>query len=142
MIIPDVNVLVYAARPDADRHTEYRAWLTSVMRGSEPVALSELILSAVVRVLTHPRVFDPPTLLPDALAYVDALRDQPRAVALRPAERHWELFNELCQSGNVQGNLVADAYHAALALEAGAELITTDRDFARFPTLRWRHPLE
>lgn len=141
MIMPDVNVLVYAAREDAERHAEYRAWLTSAMTGAEPVGLSELVLSTVVRVLTHPRVFDPPTRLSDALAYVNALRDQPRAVALRPGERHWELFEELCVAGDTRGNLVADAYHAALALESGAELITTDRDFARFPALRWRHPL-
>jgi toxin-antitoxin system PIN domain toxin len=142
MIMPDVNVLVYAAREDAVRHTEFRAWLTSAMCGAEPVGLSELVLSAVVRVLTHPRIFDPPTPLPDALAYVNALRAQPRAIALRPGERHWELFEELCCSGDAGANLVADAYHAALALEAGAELITTDRDFARFAALRWRHPLQ
>jgi predicted nucleic acid-binding protein len=73
---------------------------------------------------------------------VDALRAQPRAVALRSGERHWELFTSLCRSGDARGNLVADAYHAALAIEAGAALVTTDRDFARFPGLRWRHPLE
>lgn len=139
--MPDVNVLVYAAREDAERHVEYRAWLDAAMNAVEPVGLSELILSAVVRVLTHPRVFDPPSRLSDALAYVNALRAQPRAVTLRPGERHWELFDELCVQGDVRGNLVADAYHAALALESGAELITTDRDFTRFAGLRWRHPL-
>ena len=141
MIMPYVNVLVYAAREDAVRHSEFRDWLTSAMSGAEPVGLSELVLSAVVRVLTHPRIFDPPTRLPDALAYVNALRAQPRAVALRAGERHWELFEKLCRVGDARGNLVANACHAALALEAGAELITTDRDFARFPALRWRHPL-
>ena len=95
-----------------------------------------------IRVLTNSRVFDPPMPLVDALAFVDALRAQPRAVSLRPGERHWELFTTLCRDGNVRGNLVADAYHAALAIETGAEWITTDRDFARFRALRWRHPLE
>ena len=111
MIIPDVNVLVYAARDDS-----------------------------VVRVLTHARVFNPPMTVVDALSFVDALRAQPRAVALRPGERHWSLFTALCRDGDARGNLVADAYHAALAIEAGAEFITTDRDFARFPGLRWRPP--
>lgn len=142
MIIPDVNVLVYAAREDAERHTEYRAWLQSTLAQQEPVGLSELVLSSVVRVLTHPRVFDPPTPLNDALAYVDALRRQPRVLSLRSGERHWELFTQLCETGNTRGNLVADAYHAALAIEVGGEFITTDRDFARFRQLRWRHPLE
>lgn len=142
MIVPDVNVLVYAARDDAARHGEFRAWLEGAMRGDEAVGLSELVLSGVVRVMTHPRVFDPPADLEHALAYVGALRQQPRAVMLRPGSRHWELFVDLCRSGSARGNLVPDAYHAALAIEAGADWITTDRDFARFPGLRWRHPLE
>jgi toxin-antitoxin system PIN domain toxin len=140
MIIPDVNVLVYAARDDTKRHVEYREWLVRAMRGAEAVGLSELVLSGVVRVLTHARVFNPPMSMVDALAFVDALRAQPRAVALRPGERHWSLFTALCRDGDARGNLVADAYHAALAIEAGAEFITTDRDFARFPGLRWRPP--
>jgi hypothetical protein len=76
-----------------------------------------------------------------ALAYVEALRAQPRAVMLRPGERHWSIFTALCQDGDARGNLVADAYHAALAVEVGAEFVTTDRDFARSPGLRWRVPL-
>lgn len=141
MIVPDVNVLVYAARADAERHAEYRAWVVGAMRGAEAVGLSELVLSGVVRVLTHPRIFDPPMRLTDALAYVAALRAQPRAVALRPGDRHWEIFAELCRTGDARGNLVADAYHAALAIEVGAEFVTTDRDFARFPGLKWKSPL-
>ena len=140
MIIPDVNVLVYAARDDSARHAEYRDWLVRAMRGPEAVGLSELVLSGVVGVLTHARVFNPPLPIVDALAFVEALRSQPRAVALRPGERHWSLFTALCRDGDARGNLVADAYHAALAIEAGAEFITTDRDFARFPGLRWRPP--
>ena len=141
MIVPDVNVLVYAAREDAERHGEYRAWLERAFDGQEPVGVSELVLSGVVRVLTHPRVFDPPMSLIDALAYVEALRAQPRAVAMRPGARHWPIFARLCRDGNARGNLVTDAYHAALVIEAGAEWISTDQDFARFAGLRWRHPL-
>ena len=141
MIVPDVNVLVYAARGDADRHAEYRDWLVNAMRGHEPVGISELVLSGVVRVLTHPRIFAVPMSLSDALSFVESLRLQSSAVALRPGARHWSLFRTLCHDGAARGNLVADAYHAALVLEVGAEWITTDRDFARFPGLRWRHPL-
>jgi toxin-antitoxin system PIN domain toxin len=79
--------------------------------------------------------------LDDALGYVEAIRQHPRVVPLRPGVRHWDLFADLCRRGTVRGNLVADAYHAALAIESGAEWVTTDRDFARFPGLRWRHPL-
>jgi toxin-antitoxin system PIN domain toxin len=140
VIVPDVNVLVYAARPDAPRHAEARAWLERVLSGPEPIGLSELVLSGVVRVLTHPRIFDPPTSRPDAVGFVEALRRQPQVMLLRPGERHWPLFLECLETGDALGNLVADAYHAALVLEHGAVWVTTDRDFARFPRLRWRQP--
>jgi toxin-antitoxin system PIN domain toxin len=142
MILPDVNVLIYAFREDAPGHAAYRAWLLGRLEAPEAFGLSELVLSGVLRVLTHPQVFNPPTPLDRALEFVDALRSQPNAVVLRPADRHWELFTRLCRDARVKGNLVADAYHAALALEHGCEWITTDRDYARFRGLRWRHPLE
>ncbi len=141
MISPDVNVLVYAARDDAPRHAEFRAWLDDALAAQEPMGISELVLSGVLRVLTNPRVFDPPMSVSDAAAYVSALCEHPRVVPLRPGERHWGLFLALCRSGGVRGNLVADAYHAALAIEHGTEWISTDRDFARFPGLRWRSPV-
>lgn len=141
MIIPDVNVLVYAARSSAPDHLQYRAWLERAMSGIEPVGLSELVLSGVVRVLTNARIFADPLLLPDALAYVNALRAHPNVVNLRPSDRHWTLFARLAAESGCRGNLVADAYHAALAMEHGATWISTDRDFVRFRGLRWKHPL-
>ena len=141
MIAPDVNVLVCTARDDAPRHAGFRAWLEAALAAPEPVGISELVLSGVIRVLTNSRVFDPPMPLADAMAYAEAIRQHPRVLSLRPGARHWELFAELCRRGGARGNLVADAYHAALAIESGAEWVTTDRDFARFPGLRWRHPL-
>lgn len=140
MIIPDVNVLVYAARPDAPRHVASRRWLEQALNGPEAVGLSELVLSAVVRVLTHPRIFDPPSIRSDAVGFVEALRQHPRVVSLRPGDRHWSLFVEAVERGDATGNLVADAYHAALVRECGATWITFDRDFARFPGLRWAVP--
>ncbi len=142
MLIPDVNVLIYAFRADSPRHGEYRRWLDQRLQSREPFGLSDLVLSGVVRVLTHPRVFAPPTPLARALEFVDALRQQPNVVLVNGGPRHWELFAELCLSSAARGNLVADAYHAALAIEHGAEWITTDRDYARFSGLRWRHPLD
>ena len=141
MILPDVNVLLYAFREAAPRHAEYRDWLRQQIAGREALGLSELVLSGVVRVLTHPRVFAPATPLDRALEFVDALRAQPNAVLVAPGSRHWEIFEHLCQAADAKGNLVADAYHAALAIEHGCEWVTTDRDYARFPGLRWRHPL-
>ena len=94
-----------------------------------------------MRVATHPRIFSPPAPVEQALAFATALRTQPNAVVLAPGPRHWEIFERLCQAASAKGNLVADAYLAALAIETGSEWITTDRDFSRFPGLRWRHPL-
>jgi len=141
VIIPDVNVLVYAFRADAERHEEYRAWLHERLRSREAFGISELVLSGAMRVLTHPRVFSPSTPMPKVLEFMAALRDQPNVVLLRPGERHWDIFTDLCRSSAAKGNLVADAYHAALAIEQGAEWATTDRDYARFSGLRWFHPL-
>lgn len=142
MILPDVNVLVYAFREDSPNHSAYREWLEDTLAAPGAFGVSDVVLSGVLRVLTHPRVFNPPTPPVAALAYVDAVRSQPNAVPIGAGDRHWEIFAELCRGANAKGNLVADAYLAALAIEHGCEWITTDRDFARFKGLRWRHPLE
>ncbi len=141
MILPDVNVLVYAFRSDAADHERYRGWLTKVVSAEEPFGLGDIILSGFVRITTHPRIFRTPTPLGDALAFAHALRSAPNAVPVSAGERHWPTFVRLCTEGSARGNLVADAFIAALAIESGSLLITTDRDFARFPGLRWRHPL-
>jgi len=119
-----------------------RAWLQAALIGDEPVAISELVLSGFVRIVTHPRVFDPPDDVPSALAFADAVLAQPAAVRVAPGENHWRIFSDLCRAVDARGNLVPDAYLAALAIELGAELVSTDRDFARFRGLRWRHPLD
>lgn len=141
MIIPDVNVLVYAAREDAPRHAEYRRWLTDVLGSLRPLALPDVVLSGFLRVVTHPRVFASPTPIARAIEFLDVLRSHPSALLVQAGERHWPIFTELCRSAEAKGNLVPDAYLAALAVEHGAELVSSDRDFARFPGLRWRHPL-
>jgi toxin-antitoxin system PIN domain toxin len=141
MLLPDVNVLVYAFRPDMDRHDEYRSFLTDVVNGDEAYGMASLVLSGFVRVVTHPRVFEAPDSLDAALTFVNALRAPDRCLQVDPGSRHWEIFERLCREGKARGNLVPDAYLAALAIESGCQWITTDRDYARFPGLRWRHPL-
>lgn len=141
MILLDVNVFVYAFHEASPGHTQFRGWLNDTFASDEPVGISELVLSGFVRIATHPRIFSPPAPIDAALAFADAVRAQPNAVALRPGERHWDIFRRLCANARAKGNLVADAYLAALAIETGSEWITTDRDFSRFPGLRWRHPL-
>lgn len=141
MFLVDVNVLVYAHRPDADDHSRYRNWLDSALDSGTTCAFSDLILSSVVRVVTNPRVFGHPTPLDIALQFVDSLRENQTCILVSPGGKHWGIFKKLCGAAGAKGNLVSDAYFAALAIESGAEWITADRDYARFPGLRWRHPL-
>jgi hypothetical protein len=141
MMLPDVNVLVHAHREDAADHAAYRDWLTALLSSDEAYGVSELVLSGFLRVVTHPRVFSPPSPLEAALRFATEIREQPGAVIVAPGPRHWDVFTGLCRSAGVKGNLAADAYLAALAIESGSEWITTDRGFGRFPGLRWRHPL-
>ena len=98
------------------------------------------MLSGFLRIVTHPRIFDPPSPVEQALAFVEALTAAPNCARLAPGERHWHVFSRLCRDAGVRGNLVPDAYLAALAIDTGSELATADRGFARFPGLRWRHP--
>lgn len=141
MILTDVNVLVYAHRQDAAEHSAYRSWLESAINSDQAYGLSDVVLSGFLRVVTHPRVFAAASPLADALKFVQQLRVRPNAVLIQPGPRHWEIFERLCKSASARGNLVADAFLAALAIESGSEWITTDRDFSRFPGLTWRHPL-
>jgi toxin-antitoxin system PIN domain toxin len=138
----DVNVLVYAHREDAPDHGLYRAWLESQMASDSAFGISDLVLSGFLRVVTHVRVFRRPTPMKLALEFVAAIRARPNCVPVVPGPRHWEIFVRLCREAAVKGNLVPDAYLAALAIESGSEWISTDRDFVRFPGLKWRHPLD
>jgi hypothetical protein len=142
MLLLDVNILVYAHREDAPEHGRYRSYLEGVVNGREAYGVAELVLSGFLRIVTHPKVFTPPSPLETALEFVEQFRSQPNSVLLAPGRRHWEIFTALCAEGRVKGNLVADAYLAALAVESGSEWVTTDRDFARFRGLRCRHPFE
>ena len=141
MVLADVNVLVYAHRQDSPRHREYLGWLNRVLSSDAAFGISDLVLSGFLRVVTHPRVFRDPTPLDHALTFAASIRDHPNAVTIVPGERHWDIFQRLCREANTKGNLIPDAFLAALAIESGAEWITTDRDYARFPGLQWRHPL-
>lgn len=141
MLLTDVNILVYAHRGDAVDHESYREWLEAVLASDSAYGVSELVLSGFVRIVTHPRIFREPTPLEGALSFASELRDRPNAVNIAPGARHWEIFTRFCREGGVKGSLVTDAYLAALAVESGCEWVTTDRDFARFRGLEWRHPL-
>jgi hypothetical protein len=142
MVLIDVNVLVYAHRLEATNHPAYRRWLEDLVNSDEAYGMSELVLSGFIRIMTHPRIFRFPTPLETALRYAADLRGRPNCVVVAPGPRHWETFERLCRATGAKGNLISDAYLAALAIESGSEWITTDRDYSRFPGLRWRHPLQ
>jgi toxin-antitoxin system PIN domain toxin len=142
VIAPDVNVLLYALRQDAERHDDYRAWLEGALNGAEPVALLEPILAGLMRIGTHPKIYKVPTPRSVIDAFIDACVDAPSAIRLRADQDHFDLFRDLCRRADCRGNLVQDAYLAALALEHNVTFVTTDRDFSRFPRLRWQHPLD
>lgn len=142
MILCDVNVWVYAFRRDIERHEEYRDWLRGVMDAPGAYGVSDQVASSFLRIVTNPRILERPSTTKTALEFVTALRDRPNAVSVVPGSLHWSIFRELCERPGVRGDVVPDAWLAALAIEAGCEWITTDRGFERFPELSWRHPLE
>jgi uncharacterized protein len=140
VILPDVNVLIYAFRRDTPRHALCHGWLTSVVDGHAQFGVSPLALAAVVRVTTNPRSYRTPSALEEALRFCEHLRGQPHCQLVEPGERHWGIFSRLCIETDIRGPRVTDAWFAALAIEWGCEWITLDRDFARFPGLRWQVP--
>lgn len=141
MMLCDVNVLVYAHKEGAPGHEDYRRWLADALSADEAFGVSDLVLSGVLRVATHPRVFDVPSSWEQAREFVEAVRSAPNTVPVAPGPRHWDIFVRLAGRDGARGNRIPDAYHAALAIEAGAEWITADRGFARYEGLRCRHPL-
>lgn len=140
MILPDVNVLMYAFRIDAPQHQLCREWLVRVIMSDAPFGLSRLVLAGVIRITTNPRAYREPSSLKEAVAFCDNLLGQPNCHTVEPGDRHWDIFKRLCLETDTRGRRVTDAWFAALAIESGCEWITFDRDFARFPGLQWRVP--
>ena len=139
MILPDVNVLIYAFRQDVPEHALCRTWLEREIAGDAPFGISPLTLAAVVRITTHTRNAGASSLA-EAFVFCDYLLGQPNCQVVAPGARHWEIFQRLCLETNTRGAMATDAWYAALAIEWGCEWITFDRDFARFPGLKWSLP--
>lgn len=141
MILMDTNVLVNAHRPEADRHEELRGWLAGIVNSPEPYAVADFALMGMIRIVTSPRIYRDPTPPEIALDFADRVRSQPHAMVVAPGARFWPIFLDLCGAVGARGNLIPDAYLAALAIEHGCEFATADSDFRKFPGLRSRHPL-
>lgn len=142
MLLADVNVLVSAYREDAEHHAACLGFLDETANDAANFAVSDFVLSAFLRIVTHPRVFKLPSPLAHAMAFAARLRELPNARTVQPGDRHWQIFCGLCEAAGAKGNLVPDAYLAALAIEHGCEWVTLDRDFSRFPGLKWRSPIK
>jgi len=136
VILPDVNLLIYAFRADDPLHPIAKPWLDDLVTGEARFAMSKLALSAVVRITTDTRSFKTAATLTQAFAYCGNLLSQPQCEIIEPGERHWDIFQRLCIETNTRGRNVTDAWFAALAIEWGCEWVTFDRDFARFPGLK------
>lgn len=141
MILVDANLLLYAYHPRAGQHEASRAWLEAALSGPDLVRFAWLTLWAFLRIATNPRVFERPLSTAEADAAVSSWLERPVAGILEPGERHWDILRSLMRDGQTIGPLVMDAVVAAIALEHGATLYTTDRDFSRFAELRWTNPL-
>ncbi len=140
MTLADVNVLIYAFRSDAPHHYSCKEWLDRTIADDARFGVSPVALCGVVRITTHPRIFEIPSTLDDAFGFCGDLLNQPHCEILQPSGRHWAIFTRLCTETGTRGPRVTDAWFAALAIEYGCTWITYDRDFARFPGLTWQTP--
>lgn len=141
MILVDANILLYAEDKLNPHHEKAREWWDDQLSGSSVICLCWEVLSAFVRIGTNPRIFENPLALAQAITRVQSWLDQPCTRIVRPTEGHWNMFQRLLTEGQALANLVTDAHLAALAIEHGCVLVSTDSDFSRFPKLKWINPL-
>ena len=141
MKLPDVNLLLYAVDAESPRHAPARAWLENALSGTEEVAFAWAVLLGFIRISTNPAAFEDPMDAEEAFGYVEEWLARPVASTPAPGPGHIALMRELLQPLGIAGNLTSDAHLAALAIEHGAELCSSDTDFGRFHGLRWTDPL-
>lgn len=142
MIFPDANLLLYAEDSLSNQHQRARDWWDGVLSRSEPVHLCWPVLNAFIRIATNPRLHERPLTMGEAIERVSSWLAQPCVRLIGPTENHWLIFQEQLITSGAAGNLVSDAHLAALAIEHGNTLYSSDQDFARFPSLRWTNPLK
>lgn len=142
MILLDANILLYAEDQLSPYHKIAREWWDDQLSGYSPVCLCWTVIGAFIRIGTNPRVFNHPLSLEQALSRVQSWLDQPCTRIVHPTSQHWSIFRKILIEGQAAANLVTDAHLAALAIEHGCELISTDSDFSRFPGIKWRNPFK
>ena len=142
MIVPDINLLVYAYNLDAPHHTVARAWWKKQMEGTKSVGLTWAVCLGYLRLMTNRKILKTPLEAREALAHIDSWFARPQVQILQPGPRHLQILNSFAQQGLMSSLLVTDAHLAAVAIETQGELHSNDTDFGRFPGLRWHNPLE
>jgi hypothetical protein len=142
VILLDANLLIYAYNAALPPHEKARASLQDTLSNPYPVRIAWVTVLAFLRITTNPRAFEQPLSAGEAVSIVSQILARPMVAVLEPGERHWSILGDLLSRTQARGALVTDAHIAALAIEHGATLHTTDRDFARFPGLRFHNPLE
>jgi toxin-antitoxin system PIN domain toxin len=142
VILIDANILLYAYDANSSRHAAARKWLQETFSKGEPVRLPWVVILAFLRLTTQPAILTRPLTLDEAISNVQEWLDRPNVGIAVPTARHWEILRTLLPAGQAKGRLVTDAHLAALAIEHGAVLYTNDRDFTRFPGLKWSNPLD
>ena len=141
MKVPDINILIYAINQDTPCHKKAKAWLEQSLCGSEPVGLTWIVILGFLRIVTHGSVMPHPLSAETALEVIDGWLRQPAVRILQPSNQHWQLVKELLSQIGTAGNLTSDAHLAAFAIEHAACLYSSDNDFSRFHSLRWKNPL-
>jgi len=142
MIAPDANLFLYAYNPHDPRHIAAKSWLERIFSSTEPVGIPVTTIHAFVRLLTNPLIAGRIISLHIALAIVDEWLSLPHVSVLYPGDNHWRLLKRIALEAQAPANLFPDAVLVAIAIEYGATIHTNDRDFARFPGLRWENPLQ
>ena len=142
MILVDTNILLYAEDRLSLHHEEARQWWDAQLSGESPVCLCWSILNSFIRVSTNRQIFEKPLTMKQAIIRVQSWFDQPCVRLIHPTESHWQIFQVMLLEGQAKANLVADAHLAAMAIEHGCILYSTDSDFSRFPKLKWKNPLK
>ena len=142
MILVDTNILLYAEDKLSLLHEEARQWWDAQLSGESPVCLCWPILASFIRIGTNRQIFIKPLTMKQAIIRVQSWIDQPCVRLINPTESHWQIFQTMLLDGQAKANLVADAHLAALAIEHGCVLYSTDSDFSRFPKLKWKNPLK
>ena len=141
MILVDANILLYAEDSLSPQNSRAREWWDARLSGTAQVCLCWTVISAFIRISTNRRIFKKPLALKDAIGRIQSWLNQPSTRLIHPTDKHWVIFQQMLVQGKAMANLVTDAHLAALAIEYGCELNSTDADFSRFPNLKWKNPL-